>query len=106
MNQENRKEKNSILLPFMVVAGVPLVGAAILFFGFMFALESGSVPREKMNQIQRGDTLTEVQDLLGKPAEATTNDTGNVIWVYKRPFRWRFIKITSKDDKVIQIIQE
>lgn len=106
MTTSKSPHEDNILLPIITVAGLPLLGAVVLFLVFMYGLESGSVPREKLEQIQPGNPLAEVQALLGDPAEISTNQNGAVVWVYKKPFRWRFIKITSVEDRVVRIIQE
>lgn len=106
MAETQGEKTKQILLPFLVTAGFPLLGALILFMYFIWALESETLPTGTLAKIHQGMPESELVELVGPPAEVSTNQSGSVTWIYKRSFRWNFVKITLKNDQVIRVIQE
>lgn len=95
-----------IAFPFLIVAGLPLLGALGLTLFFMYALESGTLPSAKLKQLHTGMTSAEIEQLIGAPTEISTNRNQSLVWVYKRPFKWRFVKLTLQNDRLLRYIEE
>ena len=106
MTESANKTQKQIILPILIVAGIPLLAAFSIIAYFMWALESETLPETVMDQIEPGMQLAELSELAGQPSEMVTNDSETVTWIYKRSFQWRFVKITLKNDQVIRVIQE
>ena len=106
MAQTQKNPSKQILLPLLLTAGFPLLGALILFLYFMWALESETIPKGTLANIHQGMPESELLQLVGMPAEVSTNQSGSITWIYKRSFRWNFVKITLKNGQVIRVIQE
>lgn len=106
MAQTEEKHRKQILLPLLLTAVFPLLAALGLFLYFMWALESETLPASTLAKIQQGLSEKDLTELAGPPAEISTNESGSVTWIYKRSFRWNFVKITLKNGQVIRVLQE